>query len=143
MFTNELNIEDLNYLVEKGEPHIEHPEPWEEKKHTWRWPHLKDTLLVNHYLKKSKEMYTSPHEGVVYTEKGCKKIVEFLNMYTYIRDELFHFNNAMEEFAFQTISMNSGENFYYIGDGCCTEGKIGKNDPENGIFKFMYKIKRQ
>ena len=143
MFTNELKLDDLKYLVDKGEPYIEDDKPWELKKSTWRWPGLIDTLLVKHYINSNREMYTSPHEGAVYTKNGCRKIVKFLDEHLEIKNELFHFDNAIEEFAFQTISMNSGENFYYIGNGCCTEGKIGKNDPDNGIFKFMYKVNRE
>jgi len=131
------------YLVNKGEPFIESDEPWEEKKNTWHWPTLSKTLLVNYYTDKKKEMYSSPHEGVVYTEKGCRKIVEFLDENQEIKRDLFQFTSTIEEFAFQTISMNNGENFYYIGNGCCKEGKIGKNDPDNGVFKFMYKVKRE
>jgi len=143
MFTNELKLEDLKYLVNKGEQHIEDDKPWEEKKNTWHWPKLINTLLVKHYIYSNREMYVSPHEGVVYTKNGCRKIIKFLNENEEIKKDLFQFDSVIEEFAFQTISMNSGENFYYIGNGCCTEGKIGKNDPDNGIFKFMYKVNRE
>jgi len=138
MFTNGLKLDDLIYLVNKGEPFI-----WEEKNKAWHWLKLRETLLAKYYIDSNKELHNSPHEGVVYTKNGCKNIVDFLDEHLEIKNELFHFDNAIEEFAFQTISMNSGENFYYIGNGCCTEGKIGKNDPENGIFKFMYKVKRE
>jgi len=143
MFTNELKLEDLKYLVNKGEQHIEDDKPWEEKKNTWHWPKLINTLLVKHYIYSNREMYVSPHEGVVYTKNGCRKIIKFLNENQEIRQDLFQFESVIEEFAFQTISMNNGENFYYIGDGCCKDGKVGENDPENGIFKFMYKVKRE
>jgi len=143
MFTNELKIEDLMYLVKKGKPYIDDNRSWEEKKNAWHWSKLSKTLLVDYYIDKKKDMYTSAHEGVVYTENGCRKIVDFLNENQEIRQDLFQFESVIEEFAFQTISMNNGENFYYIGDGCCKDGKVGENDPENGIFKFMYKVKRE
>jgi len=143
MFTNELKLEDLRYLVNKGEPYKHDDRSWEEKKNIWRWPKLINTLLAKHYIDSNKELHHSPHEGMVYTKNGCRKIVDFLNENPKIKKDLFQFDDAIEEFAFQTISMNSGENYYYIGNGCYEEGKIGKNDPNNGIFKFMYKIKRE
>ena len=144
MFTNELKQTDLIYLVDKLKRFMKDDEPWEEKKNSWRWPNLSNTLLVKHYIDKNKQVYACPHEGVVYTKNGCKKIIEFLYENQEIKKDLFQFNDAIEETALQTISMNSGENFYYIGNGVNTETeKIGKNDPDNGIFKFMYKIKRE
>jgi hypothetical protein len=143
MFTNELKLDDLRYLVNKGESYKHDDKPWELKKSTWRWPNLINTLLAKYYIDSNKELHHSPHEGMVYTKNGCRKIVDFLNENPKIKKDLFQFDDAIEEFALQTISMNSGENFYYIGNGCCTVGKIGKNDPDNGIFKFMYKVKRE
>ena len=66
----------------------------------------------------------------------------FLNMNLDIKDDLFNFNNCVEEFSLQTISANFGEPFYYIGNGCCKEGAINTNGPESEILKFMYKTKR-
>jgi hypothetical protein len=44
----------------------------------------------------------------------------------------------MEEFSLQTISMNNGGEFYYIGNGCCTEDRNGMSDT-----KFTYKVIRE
>jgi hypothetical protein len=146
-FANNLTLEDLNKLKEKDlfksvETYKIEYKDWEEKKNTWHWPSFSNTLLVKYFLNKKQCMYSSPHEGVIYTYNGCNKITKFLNENPDIKDDLFNFNDCVEEFSLQTISANFGEPFYYIGNGCCNEGAINTNGPESEILKFMYKTKR-
>jgi hypothetical protein len=54
-----------------------------------------------------------------------------------IKNDLFKFKGCVEEFAIQSIAINSNERFYYIGNGCC---KKEKSNPINN--EFMYKIIR-
>jgi hypothetical protein len=140
VFTNELTLNDLKKLK------IFVPNenrPWNEIKHTWFWRAFDETLLGKYYLERKQNLYGTAHEGLVFTEKGCNKVIQFLESEPEIKAEIFGFNHAMEEFALQTISINSGEPFYYIGNGCCNEGPIGKNDPDSDDLKFMYKVKRE
>ena len=104
----------------------------------WHWPNFLNTLLAKYYLGQNKELYNSPHEGLLLTKNSCKKIIKFLDDNNEIKNDLFNFNGCVEEFAFQTIAMNSDESFYYIGNGCCEEKDIDKNN-EN---EFIYKVRR-
>jgi len=142
-FGNTLKIEDLDRLVEKRIMYIEDGREWEEKKDTWHWGSNENTLLIKHCLEKKRNVYSSPHEGLVLTENGCKKIKYFLDNNPKIKEELFSFDSVIEEFAFQTISKNMDEDFYYIGNGCCVEEPVGPNDLNHENPKFMYKTKRE
>jgi hypothetical protein len=98
---------------------------------------------VDYCLRKNRNLFSSPHEGLVLSENGCKKIVSFLENNQKIKKDLFQYNATVEEFAFQTISKNMGEEFYYIGNGCCIEEPVGPNDLNDENPKFMYKTKRK
>jgi len=143
LFGNILRKEDLDRLVEIGKPHTEDEKTWEEKKESWHWPVIKNTLLARYCLEKKRDLYSSAHEGLVFTENGCKKIVYFLKNNPDIKMNLFSYDAPIEEFAFQTISMNMGEHFYYIGNGCCSNDPIGPNDEDSERPKFMYKTIRK
>ena len=146
-----MKLSDLQLLVQKGKPYIDDRSiiyntdeniNLNDIQSKWRWGHFTETLLVKYYLEKKQNLYVSPHEGLVLTYAGCKKIVEFLENHPDIKDDLFQFNDCGEEFAFQTICMDNGENFYYVGNGCCTNDPIGTNNPDLDIIKFMYKVNR-
>ena len=139
MFTNELNLEGLKKL----KTYVPDVRPWDQKKGDWVWGEFADTLLGKYYLEKNQNLCNSAHEGMVFTEKGCKNIIEFLSNHSDLKDDLFQYPARVEEFALQTISINSGEPIYYIGNGCCNEGPIGKNDPDSDDLKFMYKVRRE
>jgi hypothetical protein len=132
MFGGNMSVNDLDRIVKIKQESQNHD-------HTkWHWPSFVHTLLAKYYLEQNKELYNSPHEGLLLTKNGCKKIVEFLENNNEIKNDLFNFNGCVEEFAFQTIAMNSEESFHYIGNGCCEEKELDKdNDKE-----FMYKVHR-
>ena len=103
----------------------------------WHWPMFLNTLLSKYYISKQQKLYSSAHEGLMLTHNACVKIVFFLENNLEIKNNLFNFNHCVEEFALQTISMNTGGLFYYIGNGCYEE-KIKPGE----FLKFMYKINR-
>jgi len=141
MFENDL--QDLNHVISYNKPYgHEDPRPWSEKKNTWRWPILAETLLVKYVIENGHEPFLCPHEGLLFTGAGCEKIVEFLESHADIRDDLFIFNAPIEEFALQTISVMVGDNFYYIGNGCCTEQSNGTHGPSPSMLKYMFKVAR-
>jgi len=141
MFENDLR--DLNEVVSYNKPYSnEDPRPWSEKKNSWHWPSFGDTLLIKYAIEKGHEPFKSPHEGLLFTHKGCEKIVEFLESHGDIRKDLFVFSAPVEEFALQTISVMMGENFYYIGNGCCTEEPNGTHGPSPSMLKYMFKVAR-
>lgn len=122
-----LSLNDLNNL----KPHNDHNYDYD----SWWWPHFKNTKLAKYYIEKKKKLYNSPHEGLMFTYDGCIKIVDFLENNTEIRDDLFNYDGCVEEFSLQTISINSNEPYYYIGNGIET-----KNIDKNDNSRFMYKV---
>jgi hypothetical protein len=142
MFTNELTMNDLN-SIKAGKPHTLDNRSWEEKKDDWIWGTLGNSMLGKYYLERNQNLHGCAHEGLIFTENGCKKIIQFLKNNPEIKEDTFRYESNMEEFALQTISINSGEPIYYIGNGCCNEGPIGKNDPDSDDLKFMYKVRRE
>jgi hypothetical protein len=138
MFSNKMSLSDLQNL----EPHVEDPRPWSEKRHSWRWPEFSKSSIVIHYLSKNQEVSSCAHEGAVFTQNGCKHIMQFLENNPDIKQDSFEFNGTMEEFVMTTISVNSGEPVYYIGNGCCNEDGIMPNNPNVKNKKFVFKIKR-
>lgn len=146
-FTNNLTLEELNKSKEKDllksvqTYKIEYKD-WEEKKYEWQWLLFSNSLLVKYYLNKKQCMYTSPHEGLVFSYNSCNKIIFFLNENPEIKYELFNLYGSVEEFSLQTISVNIGEPFFYIGNGIYTSELIEPNDPQGEILKFMYKTIR-
>jgi hypothetical protein len=146
-FSNNLTLEDLNNLnnkdvlksVQVGK--IKYDD-WEEKKNDWRWPSFSNTLLAKYLLEQKQDMYSCPHEGLVFTYNGCIKITDFLNNNSEIKNDLFNYNDNVEEFSLQTLSKSLGEPFFYIGNGCCSNNPIGTNNPHGELLQFMYKTNR-
>jgi hypothetical protein len=131
IFGNNIKLKDLNRISRiKQEILVNNYNEW------W-WPNFLKTKLAKYYLNQNKNLYKSAHEGLLLTKKCCEKIVNFLDYNKDIKNELFNFEGCVEEFAFQTIAINSNEIFYYIGNGCC---KNEKSNPINN--EFMYKIIR-
>jgi hypothetical protein len=105
---------------------------------TWFWNRLINTKFLKYILEKNLKLSSCPHEVVVYPYSSCKKIISFMNDNPEIKNELFNFNMQVEEFAMQTIVKNMDDNFYYIGNGCCTNEPNGINNE----LRFMYKTYR-
>lgn len=142
LFDNDMELSDLHKLVKMGKTHIEYGKVFEEIENNkkWHWPSIEKTLLAKHLIETNQKFYVSPHEGLMLSIKGCRKIVEFLENKPEIKKDLFQFETCVEEFALQTISMNMGEPIYYIGNGCCSEAPIDKS---NSDTLFMYKTRRE
>ena len=134
-FDNNMKLDDLNIII-KGTPYREYNKYTE-----WHWPNFLQTELAKYYINQNKELYSSPHEGLLFTVNAVKKIVSFLESNLEIKQNLFNFNGCVEEFALQTISINMDEPFFYIGNGCCNEDPIKQNE-KNENLKFMYKTNR-
>ena len=115
---------------------------WDTKKNEWRWGNMSNSLLIKHFLKEKKPLYKCAHEGLVFNYAACTNIVKFMETHPDIKDDIFIFDDAVEESALQTIIMNTGEKYYDIGNGCCTNDVIGTNSPNGDVFKFMYKVPR-
>jgi hypothetical protein len=133
-FDNNMKLSDLKTIV-KGKPYREHIPLT-----TWHWPSFLKTKLAKYFIDQNKELYNSPHEGLLFTFNAVKIIVSFLESNIEIKQDLFNFNNCVEEFGLQTIVTNMGEQFFYIGNGISND-RIKPND-QNEYLKFMYKENR-
>jgi hypothetical protein len=140
-FDNNMTLEDLNKVVElnsnstlRWKDRVVDYDSW-----NWSWPIFSKTLLFKYYRDKNQELYNSAHEGLMFTYDGCTKIISFLEGNPDIKNDLFNFKGSVEEFALQTISVNSGDSFYDIGNGCYEE-KLSPNTDTN--LKFTYKVLR-
>jgi hypothetical protein len=138
MFINDLTLDKLNIVKKHGTI----PEIKDKNYEEWRWPSFKTTKLGEYYLSRGKELYNSPHEGLMFTYNGAKTIVNFLENNPIIKDHLFNYEECVEEFSLQTILINEGDMFYDIGNGCCIEQILGPNTDETKL-KFMYKVIRE
>jgi len=81
---------------------------------------------------------SSIHEGLTFNYDQTKKIINFLNNNILIKNDIFCFGGATEEFALQSICINVSNKYYHIGNTC-------KTDDINNLRqdKFVYKISTQ
>lgn len=99
---------------------------------TWHWPIFQNTLLYKYFY--NGYIASSPHEGLVFDYETITKIITFLNSNENIKLDIFNTQHCCEEFALQTISVNIGHGFKYIGNGTC--------DFVSDPLKYTYKIIR-
>ena len=105
---------------------------------SWGWPIFKNTLLAKHYVNNNKHVYSSEHEGLTFDYKSCENIIYILKNNENIKDDLFNYDNGVEEFALQSICMNSNNKpFILLGNG---PGDFFIN--HNEMNKCLYKIPR-
>ena len=110
-------------------------------KNDWHWPSFIKTKLSKYIIKNNFLFQKSAHEGLAFDYITCKAIISFLEDNKDIKTDLFNWDNCVEEFALQTISINQTGYFYHIGGW-----KLGAMDsisivnlPKN---KFVYKTYR-
>jgi len=136
LFYCEMNIEDIEKV-----PKIYYPKEKPDY-NIWHWPIMLKTKLAQYYIKNNSYLTNCAHEGLVFNYEASKKVYEFLENNSDIRDDLFNFSICIEEFALQTIIVNQDNNSYYldIGHGCDTNDV---NSLKCGENKFVYKTIRE
>jgi len=90
--------------------------------------------LGKYYQNLKKSLYFSPHEGLCFNYQTFNTILNFLNSNLEIKEDIFTFNIPMEEYALQTIAVNEGTGFIYVGNGIHEDYSL-----ENPV-KFTRKI---
>ena len=140
-FDNIMTLDELNKVAKLGQYNGVFYGSYDEHNINWWWPIFTKTLLAKYFLQQNKNLCCCPIEGLMFSYNSCLKSVEFLENNQDIKLDLFNFDGCVNEFALQTIVKNLDENFYYIGNGCCTEDKINKNTDTD--IKFMYKVKEE
>ena len=88
------------------------------KKNEWHWPSFLQTklskyMIVNNWRFCQSNTY---HEGVTFDYASSAQIVNFFTKNEEIKEDLFNFNNCVEEFALQSISINLTGYYYNIGN---------------------------
>lgn len=121
------------------------------EKPRWHWLDYKDlkgrtrrrgflkTKLSEYVKENNLNFAISPHEGLTFNYNSCLKIIEFLDNNPDIKTNLFKFCNCVEEFALQTICVNSGDYFCYIGNGSHTDIRKKKVLKERYVYKTLRK----
>jgi hypothetical protein len=140
MFDNSLKLSDLKKL---GTDEKKEKKPYKAEDYQgWWWSTFANTSLYKHYQSQDSGFNSSPHEGLVLKHSACEKIVSFLEEHQDIKQDLFNYKGCVEEFALQSIAVNEGDDFYYIGNGWWG-GTIGHLGEENSLHIFMYKTWRE
>jgi hypothetical protein len=111
----------------------------------WHWPVFSKTKLAQYYLNKSMELHGSEHEGMVFTKNVCRNIHTMLENNDDIREDLFKVvGSCVEEFAFQTISMNesNSKNSQVGWINICFAGADTSATVPTDPTMFIYKVRR-
>lgn len=104
----------------------------------WHWKFHSKTLLGQYIIKNNVLFSSGAHEGLTFDFITSKHIVDFLEKNITIKEDLFTFNHAVEEFSFQSIAINTSGYYYNIGNGVYTHNNPSIL-PKN---KFVHKITR-
>lgn len=104
-----------------------------------RCPLCLKSELGNYLFKNNLSFTSSGHEGLIFNYEGIKNIIKFLNKNKRIKNDIFNFNDCMEELSLQSICCNLNCKSIYIGNGTSTNKNINKL-PKN---KFVYKVEKK
>jgi hypothetical protein len=105
---------------------------------TWGWPLISKSLLFKKYKNINGFLSCSAHEGMTFDYNTTNIIIDYLKNNIDIFNELIVFNNGVEEWALQIISINESDGYYDIGNGVDTHN----NSTNLPIDKFTHKIPR-
>ena len=137
MFYNKLNKINYENLAK-----IDNGKKYKDiKKKNWHWPKMIKTKLSD-YLKNNNLFYVDcSHEGLTFEYDTTLKLKEFLEKHQNIKDDLFNYNACVEEFALQSICLNTTGYFYNIGNGVWNTPKDKISQlPKN---RYVYKTNRE
>jgi hypothetical protein len=89
----------------------------------WWFPSFRKDVKLFKFLEENNMFFSaSAHEGMCFSRETCEYIVDFMNNHPDIKNDLYSVNHCVEEFACQSLAVNSKTGiFYYIGNGCCGE----------------------
>lgn len=104
----------------------------------WHWKFHSKTLLGQYIIKNNLLFSSGAHKGLTFNLITSKHIVDFLEKNITIKEDLFTFNHAVEEFSFQSIAINTSGYYYNIGNDVYTHNNTSIL-PKN---KFVHKITR-
>ena len=146
LFYNTLSEDKLDKLV-KNEPGVLYSNL---RKRWWHWPSIIHMELAKYLIDNDLYFSESPHEGLGLTYNACQKSIQFLQNNPDIRENAFNWEKCVEEFVFQSLSLNFDGKYFILGNGNGTRIS-SSNDywvntekietlPKN---KFLYKTFRK
>lgn len=112
-------------------------------RHEWYWTIFLQTKL-SHYIIANQWRFCRSfefHEGTVFDYETAMKIVDFLDKNEDIKEDIFHFNWGVEEFALHTIAINVSGYYYQIGNWTNDDDTV--NIPNLPCDRFVYKTFRR
>ena len=113
MFYTELNPDKYKHFIERKTPRrID-----KITKTSWHWHSFLKTLLSEYIIENNKLFSSCAHEGLTFQYQACKGILSFLIEHKDIRDNIFNWKHCVEEFALQSICVNTDHTYYNIGNG--------------------------
>jgi hypothetical protein len=144
IFYRDIDITNLDVLYEKFNSLEEYNKYINIKNNLleWRWPSIKNTLLAKYYLNLNFYIRHGAHEGICFNIYVIKNILLFFNKNENIKNNLYNFNNCVEEFALQTISHNeiNHDNMYFgfidLGNGISLDIDINNKDKYTKKINF-------
>lgn len=108
----------------------------------WKWPSLKKTKLAKYYIDRNYTLIGEVHEGMCMSYNVIKNIVKFVDNNIEIINDLYNFNDCVEEFSLHTIASNEYDinnleyGFIYIGNG--SSEKCDYNDKDKYTRKISF-----
>lgn len=133
MFYTELNPKKYKHFIERKPPVRIH----QINKTSWHWPSFLKTLLSQYIIMNNKLFSSCAHEGLTFEYHACKGILSFLIEHENIRENIFNWKHCVEEFALQSICVNTDHTYYNIGNGCETNNKDDHLKENTFVYKTI------
>jgi hypothetical protein len=107
----------------------------------WHWKNFFKTKLAEYLKNNNLQFGRSMHEGLIFNHIVCQGIVEFIDNNNVIKNNLFTFNDCVEEFSLQSIALLYG-GYVTTYSGIDQANKRCKN-MDFPHDKYVYKLKRE
>jgi hypothetical protein len=133
MFYTELNPKKYKHFIERKTPVRIH----QINKTSWHWPSFLKTLLSQYIIMNNKLFSSCAHEGLTFEYHACKSILSFLIEHENIRENIFNWKHCVEEFALQSICVNTDHTYYNIGNGCETNHEDDHLKENTFVYKTI------
>jgi hypothetical protein len=139
LFYNTLHKDNYHAM-----PRISYGATFEQLNHQeWHWRIFFQTKL-SHYIIANNWRFCQAymhHEGLGFDYASSTQIVDFLEKNKDIKEDLFHFNWGVEEFALHSIALNLTGYYYNIGNWTNDDDFVNIHKLPND--RFVYKTFRR
>jgi len=134
LFFRPLQIADIVEKQQQFDVGLYTCTPWS------HWSKVRKSALAKYYIEKSKSLYRTAHEGLIFPYNACQTIEKFMTLNTTIKNDTFIYPAVLEEFTLQNIAIHeSTDPFVIIGRGAM-ETLLAPPTDDN--TQFVYKTVR-